>query len=31
MKGSIVLQHEDGSQEEFVGGKDFVEAVDKAA
>lgn len=31
MKDSIILQHEDGSQEEFVGGKDFVEAVAKAA
>lgn len=30
MKNSIVFQHEDGSQEEFVGGKDFVEAVAKA-
>lgn len=31
MKDSIILQREDGSQEEFVGGKDFVEAVAKAA
>lgn len=31
MKDSIVLQHGDGSQEKFVGGKDFVEAVAKAA
>ena len=30
MKDSIILQHEDGSQEKFVGGKDFVEAVAKA-
>jgi len=31
MKDSIILNREDGSQEEFVGGKDFVEAVAKAA
>lgn len=31
MKDSIILQNEDGSQKEFVGGKDFVEAVAKAA
>lgn len=31
MKDSIVLHHEDGSQEEFVGGKDFVEAVAKVS
>lgn len=30
MKDSIILNHEDGTQEEFVGGKDFVEAVAKA-
>lgn len=31
MKDSIIFQHEDGSQEKFVGGKDFVEAVAKAS
>lgn len=31
MKDSIILHHEDGSQEEFVGGKDFVEAVARAS
>lgn len=31
MKNSIVLHHEDGSQQEFVGGRDFVEAVAKAS
>jgi len=31
MKESIVLNRADGSQQEFVGGKDFVEAVAKAA
>jgi len=31
MKDSIILNREDGSQEEFVGGKDFVEAVAHAA
>lgn len=27
MKESIIINKEDGSKEEFVGGKDFVEAV----
>lgn len=31
MKDSIVINREDGTREEFVGGKDFVEAVAKAA
>lgn len=31
MKDSIVINREDGTKEEFVGGKDFVEAVAKAS
>lgn len=31
MKDSIVINKEDGTKEEFVGGKDFVEAVMKAS